>query len=486
MAQRILALEMLGEVVRAAVAERSWNSFVLGGVFEEQRGDGEADLAPALLRLLARTGKPDIVISALPGEFVIKRLLELPFSNLHRLGQVVPFALEEHLPFPVDDAVVAFARVGNSGENTLVMAALARKPDLTRHLELLARARIDPRTVTLGALAVAALLARARGAAAKPRLVLDVEQSSTSLVLLDSDGTPRALRTVNTGLASGDEGSLSAASTAAIVAAVRQTLLAHSTGGEPTDIVLTGSGAGAGSLRKEIGQTFSLSVHDAAEFDYSFLLNGQRPDLGRFLGCIAMLVGEMPVGPAEMLNFRQGDFAFRGRVRGGLAGFYPTAILAAVAAIFIIVHFALGLGSSLARAHALERQIAAIAVPALGTAQQGDSVAALRSGILKMNRRLALIGAGTVATSPLDALLAVSRDVPKRFPVEMHDVAINEEGVKLSGQADSFGTVDQVKKALGRDHYFGAIQVSHAKAAADGKVEFQLDLTFRDALGVSR
>src|ERR1700676_4226948 len=138
MPQRILALEMPGHTVRAAMAQRTWNTFHIEGVFEEERQTGEGDLEGALSRILARTGKPDVVITSMGSESVIKRLLELPFSDLRKLHQVVPFALEEHLPFPIDDAVVAFTRVGSEADSTLVIAALARKNDLKRHLDLLA------------------------------------------------------------------------------------------------------------------------------------------------------------------------------------------------------------------------------------------------------------------------------------------------------------------------------------------------------------
>ena len=151
---------MPGSIVRAAVAERTWNSFHILGVFEEERRSGEPDLVAALARLLARTGKADIVISALPGEFVLKRLLELPFDDPRKLAQVVPFELEEHLPFAVEDAVIASSRVGRDGDNTIVVAALARKPDLRHHLELLEYrqphgARGDARTCNPGNVHVA-------------------------------------------------------------------------------------------------------------------------------------------------------------------------------------------------------------------------------------------------------------------------------------------------------------------------------------------
>lgn len=229
MAQRILALEMPGDTVRAAVAERTWNSFHLIGVFEEERHSDEPDLAPALGRLLARAGRPDVVVSAMSSEFVLKRVLELPFSDLRKLQQVVPFALEEHLPFPVDDAVVAFARVGRDGDNTRVMAAMARRSELNQHIELLARAGLDPKTITLSELAIANLLARSRTAAA-PHLVLDIESSSTSMVLLDSDCTPRAARTVNAGLSEEETQQSWDRQSGMILNAARQMLLAHSSG----------------------------------------------------------------------------------------------------------------------------------------------------------------------------------------------------------------------------------------------------------------
>src|SRR5580658_7875943 len=112
MAERILAIEISNDVIRAAVAERSWNSFVLTGTFEAKSAAGETDLSPALARLVAQIGPANVVISAFPGELVAKRLLTLPFHDRRRLEQAVPFALEEHLPFAVDDAVVSYVIVG--------------------------------------------------------------------------------------------------------------------------------------------------------------------------------------------------------------------------------------------------------------------------------------------------------------------------------------------------------------------------------------
>ena len=145
-------------------------------------------MSGALSRLVVEAGQPDIVISALPANLAVKRLLELPFKDARRLHQTVPFALEEHLPFPVDNGTVAFTRVGREGDHTLVMAAMVRKTDLQNHLGLLQKAGLDPKTVTLAPLALAAMFTRAKnGNGAKPmaHLVVEGDESSTSVVLVD-------------------------------------------------------------------------------------------------------------------------------------------------------------------------------------------------------------------------------------------------------------------------------------------------------------
>src|SRR5215472_2311701 len=230
MAQRILALELAQDRVEAALAERAWSSFALLGTYQSERAEDEPNLASAIGRLLSKTGAPDLVISAMPGELVAKRLLTLPFSDRRKLEQAVPFALEEHLPFSIEEAVVAYLPLLRDGKNSLVLAALARREDLRAHLDLLAEAGLDPKTVTLSSLALSALINRARNGngVAATHLLVEFENGRTSVVLLDDGGVPRALRTLPVGLDPARDAQLSEASAGAIIAAVRQTMLSHS------------------------------------------------------------------------------------------------------------------------------------------------------------------------------------------------------------------------------------------------------------------
>lgn len=481
MGQRIMALELAGERVRAAIAERTWNAFELIGAWEQGQRADEPDLAPAISRIVAAAGIPDVVISALPGEFVAKRLLSLPFSDRRRLAQVVPFALEEHLPFPVDDAAVAFARVGRENANTLVIAAFARRVDVRNHLDLLGRAGLDPKLVTLGTLALAGLLARARNGADTAHLVIDVDHGSTSMVLIDEGGTPRAVRTVGRGIEPGGE-VLPSPAAAAIMGAVRQTLLAHQSNGKPAELILTGVAATVPAVREQLSGGLSMSVHYADEFDCSPFFDGHGSTPVTFAPCLAMLLAEAPSHPLELLNFRHGEFAFIGG--SGLHGpLRLTARLAAVALAFALINFLIAVTAGVRELHRVNREIAAVAAPAIGNADPAAADAMLKQKISTMRKRLHLMGGNLGHGSPLDVLLALSQAVPPRVPMQVNDLVVDFNTLKIQGTAESFASVDQVKKALERSPLFANVSVEHASAGSDpSKIDFEIDTALREAV----
>ncbi len=233
-----------------------------------------------------------------------------------------------------------------------------------------------------------------------------------------------------------------------------------------------------------LSDSLAMSVRDGGAFDYTGIFEGSVPNTGKYSSCLAMLLGEMPTKPIDLINFRQGEFMFRGRVRGDLSPFYTSGILAAAVLGVVILHFALGVSANLHRLHKVDAEIAAVAGPVLGETDPANAKAQLQTGIARMNKRLNLIG-GNMTHSPLDTLVAVSRALPPRFPVQMADVTIDSQGLRVTGQADSFSTVDQAKRALDQSGFFGAIEVAHAKAGSGSdasKVDFRMDANFKDAV----
>jgi hypothetical protein len=349
---------------------------------------------------------------------------------------------------------------------------------------LLAKAGLDPKTVTLAPLALAAMFTRSRnGAKPMAHLVVEGDESSTSVVLVDLAGTPRALRSMRGGLMMSDGSAVSQDAAGPILNSVRQTLLSGGEEIDQTEVIVAGAASAFPTVRGLISDSLAMAVRDGGAFDYSGYFEGSVPSNGKFASCLAMLLGEMPSKPLNLINFRQGEFQFRGRVRGDLSPFYLSGILGAAMFALIALHFILGVSANLHKLHLVNAEIAAVAGPVLGETDPADASKQLKNGIAKMNKRLNLIGGNLTHHSALDTLVAVSHALPPRFPVEMADVQIDPNALRVTGQADSFATVDQAKKELDKSGYFGSIQISHAKAGSDpNKIDFRMDASFKDAV----
>src|SRR5262249_40438991 len=151
----------------------------------------------------------------------------------------------------------------------------------------------------------------------------------------DAAGTPRAIRTVAAEL--GPVNGSPAPGASAILGAMRQTLLAHSSDREQPELVLTGPVAAAPEVRKQGADALAVPVPTLDEFDAAALLGRLAGRSTRYAGCLAMLLGETPGAAVELLNFRQGEFAFRGRT-GDLRPLRTTFILAGAAAAALALH----------------------------------------------------------------------------------------------------------------------------------------------------
>jgi hypothetical protein len=285
------------------------------------------------------------------------------------------------------------------------------------------------------------------------------------------------MRTLPTGLIGQDGGAKPADELTPIVNVMRQTMLAHASEADHADLVITGRGAALPRVRSGLSDALALKVHD---FDCSRLFKGADPDLVKFVSPIAMLLGEMPSKPVELLNFRQGEFAFRGRTRGDLTAFYTTfALIGAIAAVFLL-HLSIGVFGKIHRLHVLDREIVHIAAPVLGGNVSSDPMAQLRSGIAAMDKQLRVLGGNMNRNSALSTLQTVSSALP-HMPAEIEELQVDPSGLRITGFADSFGTVDQVKSFLGSSGNFGAIEVTRANSSTEqNKVEFHLSATFKN------
>jgi type II secretion system protein L len=468
MAQRILAVELGRDWAQAALAERTWNSLTLIGTFFTELKESEGDMRPALARLLEHVGGVDVTVSAIAGELVAKRLLTLPFRNRRQLEQAVPFALEEHLPFAADDGVVGFVPFARQGATSLVMACFVRRADLQAHLDTLGAVGLDPKLVTVSALALPALL---EAPGDRARLLLEMGRRRASIVLLDAEGVARTFRVVPGGGPSANGAGDQRALNSAILRSVRQTLSDRSL--ESCAVELIMMGAEDGEFSAQLANEFALPMRRGFDLISAERLPGSTARDMEFAGCLAMLLSQHPHFGFELLDFRQGEFVFLGR-GADLGPWRTPLILACALGLLGALHISLDLAARYRRLDLINARISAAAAPVLGSKPASEVAPSLRRAIAQSHTRLWTLGGKGSRASPLDVLLAVSRALNPTMGIELDELTFDDSGIKLTGRANSYASVSLLKQSLAKQSELDNIEVTEAKASSEsGKVDFR-------------
>jgi hypothetical protein len=113
------------------------------------------------------------------------------------------------------------------------------------------------------------------------------------------------------------------------------------------------------------------------------------------------------------------------------------------------------------------------------TAVAGTERTQLEAAIETLSRRRDTLAGGASSRPPvLELLRAISESVPAATPLEVQDLTVDPEGIRIHARTDSYESVDVVKRALQAVPGAGDAQVRDVKTGVDGKVEFRASLDF--------
>ena len=171
MAQRIIGLDLGSRNIRVSIVETTLRTVELVGVDVEpvlqipdaalvpdSGGEPEGDDAALLaqrreaarkdarreslvraLKSLEGRGvlDADHVVTSMPGDRVVSRILEFPFSDPKRIAQIIGFELEEHIPFELEDVLVDHCILSSSEDGARVLASAIPMDDVSETLDIL-------------------------------------------------------------------------------------------------------------------------------------------------------------------------------------------------------------------------------------------------------------------------------------------------------------------------------------------------------------
>ena len=186
---KVAAVEFAGDEVRVVVAKTGrrpelLEAHAVTAVYETPEGRREA-LGRALDEALGRVRRrPSAFVLCAEASRATVRTLAVPFRGAGRVAKAVPFELEPHLPFPLEELALDHRLVAEIGGETEVLAVGMRRTNLDEPLAVLEAAGIEPEAVNLDVCGLTALWRARRHPAKGLEAVLHLRENGACIAVM--------------------------------------------------------------------------------------------------------------------------------------------------------------------------------------------------------------------------------------------------------------------------------------------------------------
>jgi Tfp pilus assembly PilM family ATPase/Tfp pilus assembly protein PilN len=438
-----------------------------------------------------RKGKRNLILST-PSHRTMVHRLALPFEDRRRNQQVVKFEVEPLLPFPAEQAVVDFYAPKQKGNDNTALVFAVPKEELKEQLSLMQEAELDPEGLIGEAMALFWLV-RNLGMDASGAL-LDLGHEKTTMIAWEGErltlvrsipiaGAPLSQVSGQPLGASPPEIANIAPSTLERLAGeVQRTLFSYESVAEShrvENIFLTGGGASLpgieGILSAELKRP--VAILDVEKRRPS-LLRDVPPEYHNMLTVALGAAFWGTVGEAERINFRQEEFVSVRKARKMKTRMTLLICYAGILAILGIGAFSTNLYLQEKRYQYLRAEVRKEFLQAQpGIKNVVNELQQMKELVREEKARVDALGGMGDTNSPLEMIRELSALIEPKWKVRVTELVMEIEGVELSGEADSFDTVNQLKAKLDRSALYKDVQLKTAQASSlENIIEFKFQM----------
>jgi len=456
----------------------------------------EEDPDSVLKDLFAQTDlKSDVCHSSIPGEQASYRNLQLPFKDIKKIRQTLPFELEAIVPFPIEDRVVDFTIIDQSDKSDILSAAVNRTV-VSQHLEQLRIHGVDPDALDIrGVTTVAWLLKQKQTPDDGIFLQLDGKRNTMVLFLKRRIALVRTFVSDNSPDSSAPdtanhEGPDSPPSVQAesyyksFCVQVQNTI--HGFGSRnnqdihPEKVLFSGSKSLLPNAEEHISrfldipaEQVDLSRNEKIHMDGNIARAWDPALMGN-----ALALALRDTKQDQCFNFRKDEFEKKKHYFGPREEIRKAAVFFIILLCFLTANIGAGFHLLKKRHDQLNNQITDIfkkTFPEIKRIVDPEKQMEIEINKIK-NSSIPLPAAGG-KNSVLTLLNDISQRIPGSITVHLTSVIFDVETVRLSGNTDTFNTVDKIKNDLESSEFFKAATISSAKLDRTGsKVEFEIKL----------
>jgi len=479
MSRKVLGLDIRNHSVTAVVVKSSLKESRIEAYAHIpfiQEGEDENSLAAALQTL---TEKIDIAgcdcAVSIPAQQFSYRNLKVPFKNSRKISMVLPFELEPTLPYRIEKLAIDFQPIEapESEENTDLIAATIEKSALDLYKETLSAVKIDPEIITISGLPAALCLAY-QADPGEDQLLIEIDKQHCTL-FANASGQIRFIRSFTVPAAASSKPKM-------LCTQIQRTLAAFDDISQfdfrPLDIIVTGNGLASASLADEIAGILEIPVKTAnlanrlaipIESNTGAAWNHAQMDS-------ALALAIMEIEGYTGLNFHKSQFAVQKFWLKHRSQMIKTGILAAAVLALLCFNVLFESYTLNKRLNYLDDQITEIYKATFPEVKKiVDPYQEMRAKLRQAKENAGFQTETGPGIRSIDIINRISQRIPEETAVDITRLVISPQSVLISGNTDTFNSVDDIKGRLEGIDFFKKVTISSANVDRSGKeVRFML------------
>ncbi len=481
MTRKILGLDIRHDAVSAVLVQNSIKENVIESyesVPIPDQQDFESGMAASLETIVEKMNiAGSICIASFPADQISYRNIQVPFKGLKKISKILPFELEPTIPFPVDDLIIDFYTLPLSDHNdhTDLIAAAVEKSKLQLYLGILDSFGIEPEIVTVGGYSTALCL-NSLVDTHENWLFADIDKSkctvfgvlSGKICLIRSFSIPSETPSFNTEM---------------LCTNIQRTLSAFEEivglDFHPDGLFITGCGLDDSDIEQDMERFLELSVKRTDLVSHIEIEKQHHPaktwDPCQMDNAFSLAL--MEIEGVDGFNFRKGPFAAKKIWVEHKTGLIKAGVLAAMVLALAFFNVVLDSYFLKKKLTGLDDQITKIFTSTFPDVKSVDPYQQMRIEIEAANKNALLPGKTDKHIRTIDILNNISKLIPKETDVKLTRLVVGEDSVQISGNTDTFNSVDDIKSRLEQINFFQKITISSANInKSDKRVQFKLQV----------
>ena len=480
MSRKILGLDIRPDAVSAVLIDSSIKGTVIeahGYVPLSGRKEDRNGLSASIETIEQKMDISDaICVASFPADEISFRNIQVPFKGPKKIKKILPYELEPTLLFPVEDLIIDFIHIeipDLTNTNNLITAAV-EKSKLQSFLDTLATFNIEPVIVTVGGYPTAFSLANFLDSH-KNWFFVDIDNHKSTIFIILS-GRVCLIRSFPIHSAA------RLYKIKSLCGNIRRTIYALEKilglDFEPNGGFITGCGIDDLGFDKDMEQALGIPIERVDMLRFADILKPQSPppSWNPSLMDNALSLALMEIEGAKGFNFRKGPFALKKFWEENKKNLIQTGV-------FFVLVLSLGWFNVFLDSYFMEKRLARLNHQITGIFTSTfpeiknivDPVQQMKINIQQAGNNALLPGETEKQIRAIDILNTISKVIPKDMDVILTRFVMGSESVSISGDTDSFNSVDNIKSKLEQADIFKKIIISAANIDKfDKRVHFKL------------